>query len=115
MRPTPISLPRICPGCGAALAPTDCMRVEKTKWGRRVEDAVFPVTMIWLVILAIALAWAMLQPVPEETTVERGLGWMIVGLPLLPGLLLTIVSWFFHSVRVCRCRTCGHRHEIPLR
>ncbi len=91
------------------------MQVEKTKWGRRLERAVFPVTMVWLVLLAIAAAWVANLPIPENRGLERGIGWMIVGLPLLPGLILTILSWFFRSVRVCRCRNCGHRHEVPLR
>jgi len=106
---------KTCPGCAARYLPTDTLTVRRTPAGRRVERSVFPVTVWWTALLLVAGGWfGAFYRGPMGHQLEKGFGWMLIGLPLLPGLILTIISWFFPYVRVYRCRACGSSREVLL-
>jgi hypothetical protein len=102
-----------CPDCGTAYGPFDGLEVVRTKTGRRLERWIFPVTGGWcLLLLGVAVV---LSGTPSRGgTLERGFGWMLVGLPAIPGFVLWMASWFFPQVRRYRCRHCGRVTEVPF-
>jgi hypothetical protein len=105
---------KTCPDCAARYVPTDASTVRRTPAGRRVERMVFPVTIWWTALLLIAGGLFGALYTGPFGGLEKGFGWMLIGLPLLPGLVLTIISWFFPHVRVYRCRACGGSTEVLL-
>jgi hypothetical protein len=82
--------------------------------GRKLERLVFPVTGGWCLFLL--LAALVFSGTPSRGGgLERGFGWMLVGLPAIPGFALWMASWFFPQVRRFQCRHCGRVTEVPFR
>ncbi len=105
-----------CPACGGVLRAIDSTGVRKNRPGRRVADLIFPVTAWWCALILVAgIAFAVFHRSPGHGPLERGFGWLLVGLPVLPGLLLWIVSCFFPDVRIYRCKACGATTEHRLK
>ena len=78
------------------------------------ERLIFPVTGGWC--LVILLAALVLSGTPSRGgTLERGIGWLLVGLPAIPGFVLWVASWFFPKVRRFHCRKCGVVTEVPFK
>ena len=105
-----------CPHCDRDYAPTDGLTVRRTPVGRKIEELIFPVTGWWAAIfLTGVLIFAITYHPPPGSTVERGFGWFIIFVPLIPGGIMAIISWFFPMVRIYRCRHCGQTHEVLLK
>lgn len=84
--------------------------------GRRIENSVYPVTMWWTAVFLICMVlFGVSYHPPLGSTVERGFGWFLIYIPLIPGGILTMISWFFPSVRVYHCHRCGAETECLLR
>lgn len=111
-----ISAVKSCPYCDRKYAPTDGLTVKRTPVGRKIEELIFPVTKWWtaIFITGVVVFAAIYRP-PENSTLERGLGWFIVFVPLIPGGIMTAIAWFFPLVRSYHCRHCGKTHEILLK
>ncbi len=78
------------------------------------ERWIFPVTGAWcLVILVAAMVFS--GSLSRGGTLERGIGWLLVGLPAIPGFVLWVASWFFPQVRRFHCRNCGAVTELPFK
>jgi hypothetical protein len=103
-----------CPNCGTAYGPFDGIEVVRTRGGRILERWIFPVTGAWcLVILVAAMVFS--GSLSRGGTLERGIGWLLVGLPAIPGFVLWVASWFFPQVRRFHCRNCGAVTELPFK
>ncbi len=107
---------RACPECGEIYGPTDGLTVVRTRMGRRIEGLVFPVTVWWTgLFLVFCIGYAAFWPVEEGSKLQRGVAWFVIGVPLIPGMILSLVSWFFPYVRIFRCRSCGATDEVALK
>lgn len=103
-----------CPNCGTAYGPFDGNEVARTKVGRVLERWIFPVTGAWCLLLF--LAAVVFSGTPSRGgSLERGIGWLLVGLPAIPGFVLWMASWFFPKVRRFHCRQCGVVTEMALK
>jgi hypothetical protein len=77
------------------------------------ERWIFPVTGAWCLVILVAAV--VLSGTPSRGgTLERGIGWLLVGLPAIPGFALWVASWFFPKVRRFHCRHCGVFTEVAL-
>lgn len=112
----PTASVKSCPHCHDEYALTDGLTVRRIPIGRKIENLVHPVSMWWtgIFLTSMVLIAAFYHP-PSNSTLERGFGWFIVYAPLIPGGILTIISWFFPYVRVYRCRYCGVETEVLLK
>lgn len=107
---------KTCPHCQQPYSPTDGLTVTRVPWGRKIEGWVFPVTVVWSIVLVIGtLTFAALHVPKPDAPLERGLGWFLVYGPLIPGGLLSILSWCFPHVRIHHCRHCGVSTETRLK
>ena len=87
--------------------------VQPHRHARRLQALVFPVSGVWFGILLVGFTAFFLLYVPKGG-VDRGIGWMMICLPAIPGFVLSVLSWFFPRVRVWTCRQCGAVEEVPL-
>jgi hypothetical protein len=107
---------KCCPYCDREYAPTDGLTVKRTPVGRKIEELIFPVTGWWSAIFATSLFIFMaFFEMPEDLDAGRGIGWFIMYVPLIPGGIMAIISWFFPHVRIYHCRNCGKTHEVLLK
>jgi TRAP-type C4-dicarboxylate transport system permease small subunit len=105
-----------CPHCDHDYSPTDGLTVKRVPMGRKIENLVYPVTMWWSAILVTTVVYfAIFQPMDKFPMPGRAMGWGIMYAPLIPGGILTIISWFFPHVRIYHCRHCGIETELPLK
>jgi hypothetical protein len=84
--------------------------------GRKIEILVFPVTAWWSAIFVTSMLLVMMFYRPTGNFyLGRAIGWFLIYTPLIPGGILTIISWFFPHVRVYHCRHCGLETEVLLK
>ena len=101
-----------CPHCHKPFGPTDGLTVTRVGWGRKIEGWIFPTTICWSIIVVIGtLTFTALYVPPADAPLERGLGWFLVYAPLIPGGILTMISWCFPRIRIYHCRHCGETTE----
>ena len=77
------------------------------------ERWIFPVTGAWCLVILVAAVVFSGAP-SRGGTLERGIGWLLVGLPSIPGFVLWMASWFFPKVRRFHCRKCGVVTEVSF-
>lgn len=104
-----------CPQCGEKYGLLDFREAVPHRIARRLQSWAFPVSGVWSLILLIAVIVLGVFYKPVGGTAERGVGWAILSLPAIPGVLLYAISWMFPNVRLFRCRHCGHQEELVLR
>jgi DNA-directed RNA polymerase subunit RPC12/RpoP len=106
-----------CPACGRLIALVGRRTTMRHPFAQMLEDQSFRITGWWSLLLLCALVASV--TVGGLPLIGRGLGWGLVFMPLLPGVLIWFLVRLFPTYRVTACPHCGfkeiQRLEVPKR
>ena len=95
-----------CSNCGKEMGADDCCEFVPHRLARRLRGLVFPVSIGWTLALYFVFVVWLLVDFPGwgmDTTVG-----LMIGLPMVPGFVLFVLSLLFPKERVWTCSECGH-------
>jgi hypothetical protein len=102
-----------CPACERPIPLVGRDEVIRHPFAQRLQDSSFAITGWWIVLVGVVFAISLV--LLDAGVIDRGMGWMLLFLPPLPGFTIFFVVRCFPRYRVTQCPYCGFRDMTRLR
>ena len=101
-----------CPSCGQVIALVGRRATMRHPVAQMLEDNSFRITGWWSLLLLCSMMATCL--VGFGFPMGRGMGWGLLLMPMLPGMLIWFVVQMFPRYRVTECPHCGFKEIAKL-